>query len=329
MPGGKRSAAGVPNADVVVVGGGVAGLTTAVRLAESGARVRVWTREPASRTTSAVAGALWEPYRVEPRHRVEGWARRSFEVFAELARRPETTGVRMVDGLQAIPATADGGAELAIPYWASGAPGLRRVAPGELPPGYGSGFRVRLPLIDMPAYLDYLTSRLLAAGGEVAERAVASLDEAARAAPVVVNCTGIGARDLVPDPRVRPVRGQLVVVANPGVTEWFVDADEGSAQAAYFFPQPFGLVLGGTAEEDVWDSAPDPRTAEAIIRRCARVDPRIGTAAVLGHRVGLRPVRDEVRLEREGDRVHNYGHGGAGVTVSWGCAEEAAALTTG
>lgn len=50
------------------------------------------------------------------------------------------------------------------------------------------------------------------------------------------------------------------------------------------------------------------------------------------HRVGLRPARDPgVRVEREvtargGVLVHNYGHGGAGVTVAWGCAEEAAAL---
>lgn len=319
----------VAGADVLVVGGGVAGLTTAVLLAESGARVRVWTREPARRTTSAVAGALWEPYRVEPQHRVDGWARRSFTVFEELAARPGETGVRMVDGMQAAPVGSLDGAELPIPYWASEVPGLRRVTPEELPPGYGSGFRARLPMIDMPVYLDHLTARLLAAGGDVVDRAVSALAEAAGEAPTVVNCTGVGARDLVPDPLVRPVRGQTVVVENPGITEWFVDADEGSAEAVYFFPQPYGLLLGGTAQEDDWNTVPDPEVAEGIIRRCARVDPRIATAAVIGHRVGLRPVREVVRLEREGDCVHNYGHGGAGVTVSWGCAEEAAALVSG
>jgi D-amino-acid oxidase len=42
----------------------------------------------------------------------------------------------------------------------------------------------------------------------------------------------------------------------------------------------------------------------------------------VGHRVGLRPVRPAVRLEREGRVIHCYGQGGAGVTLSWGCAEE-------
>jgi len=43
--------------------------------------------------------------------------------------------------------------------------------------------------------------------------------------------------------------------------------------------------------------------------------------------VGLRPSRKEVRLEIESLSsgrwaIHNYGHGGAGVTLSWGCADE-------
>lgn len=124
----------------------------------------------------------------------------------------------------------------------------------------------------------------------------------------------------------RPVRGQLVVVENPGVREWFAEADPASSATTYFFPQPGGLVLGGTAEADDWRTEPDPGTAEAIVARCARVRPEIADARVTAHRVGLRPSRDGgVRIEAEelpggGLLVHNYGHGGAGVTVAWGCA---------
>jgi D-amino-acid oxidase len=79
---------------------------------------------------------------------------------------------------------------------------------------------------------------------------------------------------------------------------------------------------------------PDPVTAEAIVRRCAAVRPEIAGARVIEHRVGLRPTRPAVRLERERAAdgrllVHNYGHGGAGVTVAWGCAREAAELAAG
>ncbi|MFJ8028977.1 FAD-dependent oxidoreductase [Streptomyces sp. NPDC096032] len=299
---------------MIVVGSGVAGLTTAVVLAESGRRVRVWAREPAGRTTSAVAGGLWWPYRIEPERLVGEWALRTLAVYEELADRPEETGVRLVDGVH-------GGTRLdELGDWAGRVPGLRAVP---------DGLAARLPLLDMPAHLEWLRERLAKAGGSVEEREVTDL--AAVPAAVVVNCSGLGARSLVPDPGVRPVRGQLVVVANPGVATWYTSVDHSSAESTYFFPQPGGLVLGGTAEEDDWSPEPDPDTAAAIVARCARVRPEIAGARVLAHRVGLRPARDAVRLEREPlpdgrVLVHNYGHGGAGITVAWGCARQAAGL---
>ncbi|WP_412080839.1 FAD-dependent oxidoreductase [Streptomyces sp. SCL15-4] len=299
---------------MIVVGGGVAGLTTAVLLAESGRRVRVWVREPAERTTSAVAGGLWWPYRIEPERLVGAWALESLRVYRELAARPEETGVRLVDGVHHGVRRAELGA------WAGRVPGLRAVA---------GGLAARLPVVDMPVHLAWLTRRLEQAGGTVEVRAVTDL--AAVPAAVVVNCTGLGARALVPDPAVRPVRGQLVVVENPGVTEWFTAVDDTTAASTYVIPQPDRLLLGGTAEEDDWNLEPDPGTAAAIVARCASVRPEVAGARVLAHRVGLRPARKAVRLERrplpDGRAVvHNYGHGGAGVTVAWGCAREAAAL---
>ncbi|MCG7529044.1 FAD-binding oxidoreductase, partial [Streptomyces sp. OfavH-34-F] len=304
-------------ADVVVVGGGVSGLTTALVLAERGHRVRVWSREPADGTTSAVAGALWWPYRIEPLDRVGDWSLTTLRRYEELAARPEETGVRLVDGLHR-------GERLSgLGPWAR-----------ELTDAVESaeGLRCRLPLIDMPVHLAWLEGRVRAAGGAVERRAVTSFGEAAAEADTVVNCAGLGARELVPDAGMRPVRGQLVLVENPGIREWFTEADPASSETTYFFPQPGRLVLGGTAATDDWSAEPDPRTAQDIVARCARVRPEIARARVLGHRVGLRPARDAgVRIEAEalpgGARlVHNYGHGGAGVTVALGCALEAAAL---
>ncbi|MEW2296586.1 FAD-dependent oxidoreductase [Streptomyces sp. NPDC006743] len=309
------------NGDVVVVGGGVIGLTTAVVLAEGGRRVRVWTREPAERTTSAVAGGLWWPYRIEPESLVGDWALRSFAVYEELAERPRETGVRMVEGVH-------GGTRLEqLGPWAAQVPGLRAAHAGEYA---GTALWARLPLVDMSVHLPWLRERLRAAGGAVQERTVTDL--AAVDAPVVVNCAGLGARDLVPDPEVYPVRGQLVVVENPGITTWLTAVDDVSASSTYFIPQPGGLLLGGTAEEDSWSREPDPRVAERIVARCAALRPEIAGARVLEHRVGLRPARRSgVRLERAAladgrALVHNYGHGGAGVTVAWGCARQAAGL---
>ncbi|MFF3466792.1 FAD-dependent oxidoreductase [Streptomyces sp. NPDC002619] len=302
--------------EVIVVGGGVIGLTTALVLARSGRRVRVWAREPAERTTSAVAGALWWPYRIQPEQLVGQWALATLAVYEGLAEQARETGVRMVEGVH-LGVRMD---ELGT--WAAQVPGLSETAAG-------AGLAARLPLIDMPVHLRWLRERVLKAGGLLEVREVTDLNQVPAA--VVVNCTGLGARSLVPDPTVRPVRGQLVVVENPGITTWLTSADEHAAESTYFFPQPCGLVLGGTAEEDAWSLEPDPRVAAEIVARCAAVRPEIAGARVLEHRVGLRPARDAVRLERQvlpGGRVlvHNYGHGGAGVTVAWGCAREAAGL---
>ncbi|MCK8432851.1 FAD-binding oxidoreductase [Streptomyces sp. D2-8] len=309
--------------EIVVVGGGVVGLTTALVLAEQGRRVRVWSRDAVEPTTSAVAGALWWPYRIEPVAMARAWALRSLEVYEELAARAEPAGVRMVEGVQ-----GETRLDEADEWLAGRVPGLRASTAREYA---GTGVRARLPLIDMPAHLPWLRERFVAAGGVVETRTVSGFAEVD--APVVVNCTGLAARELVPDPSVRPVRGQLVVVENPGIDTWLVSSDA-AGEHTYLFPQPGGLVLGGTSEEDAWSLEPDPATAEAIIRRCAALRPEIAGARVLGHRVGLRPTRPAVRLERDALPdgrllVHNYGHGGAGVTVAWGCAEEAARLVSG
>ncbi|OKI00671.1 amino acid oxidase [Streptomyces sp. CB02923] len=314
--------------DVIVIGGGVIGLTAAVGLAEHGRGVRVVSRDPARDTTSAVAGGLCWPYRVQPEERAVGWSLRSFHVFAGLAARPAETGVRLVPGTM-----ADAG-DTEPDGWHTAVPGLRRAAPDELPPGYGAGWRASTPLVDMPSHLRYLERRLAAAGGTLERRPFTSLAEAGREAGTVVNCSGLGARELVPDPAVQPVQGQLVIAENPGVEEWFGSADAHAETTTYILPQPYGVVLGGTAREGAWSREPDPATARAIVERCARVHPKLAHARVLAHRVGLRPARAAVRLEAErlpGGAlcVHNYGHGGAGVTVAWGCADEVVRLAGG
>jgi D-amino-acid oxidase len=310
-------------ADVVVVGAGVSGLTTAVRLAEAGPRVRLWAAEPPAATTSAAAGALWGPYLVEPLDRVRRWSAVTSQVLRGLADVPGT-GVRITQGVEAARTL------VRPPDWLPRLDGARECAETELPPGFVTGWWFAVPLVDMTTYLPYLRDRLSMAGTEIEIRRVTSFAEAAGAASVVINCTGTGARDLARDPGLIAVRGQLVVVRNPGLTEFFTEDTGSSPDLLHIYPHGDVAVLGGTAEPGRWGREPDPVMAEAIVSRCAAVEPRLIDAPVLGHRVGLRPTRDQVRVEAEdtaGPRViHNYGHGGAGLTLSWGCAAEVTAL---
>ncbi|MGQ4429069.1 FAD-dependent oxidoreductase, partial [Streptomyces violaceoruber] len=147
-------------------------------------------------------------------------------------------------------------------------------------------------------------------------------------ATVIVNCTGLGANDLLPDPDLRPIRGQHVVVTNPGLTEFFSEDTGLSPDLLCFYPHGDTVVLGGTAIDGEGGLASDNTAAASILARCAEVEPRLATARVLEHRIGARPTRATVRVgaDRQEDDtlvVHNYGHGGAGVTLSWGCAGEA------
>ncbi|MER5205447.1 FAD-dependent oxidoreductase [Streptomyces sp. NPDC002825] len=315
--------------DAIVVGGGVVGLATATVLAERGLRVRIWSRDDVLGTTSAVAGALWWPYRIEPATEAGAWALASLRLYQELAADPDRSGVGLVAGVHA-DTVLDG-----LGSWAKEVEGLRQLAPDEVPGPYRTGLGARLPLIDMPVHLAFLRSRFEALGGTFEQREVRDFAEAAALAPLVVDCTGLAARELVPDPGLRPVRGQLVVVENPGIEEWFTAADESAGETTYFFPHRDRLVLGGTAEEGDERLGPDPETAAAIVARCARVRPEIAEARILRHLVGLRPARvggvrmEAVPLPGGGRLVHHYGHGGAGVTVAWGCAEAAADLALG
>ncbi|WP_053752992.1 FAD-dependent oxidoreductase [Streptomyces sp. MMG1533] len=308
------------SAKAVVIGAGVSGLTTAVCLAESGMDVRVDTDRSPGETTSAAAGAMWDPYLAEPSDLVERWSRETLSELVALS--PDAdTGIRLVEGTQESRLPCD------MPVW-GGLVGARLCRPDELRQGFVAGWRYRAPLVDMPRYLNYLVRRLEQAGGTLRRHRYDRLDEALREAQVVVNCSGADARFLADDASVDAVRGQLVVVENPGIRTFWCDDTPGAEDLTYIYPHADVLVLGGTAERGNWDLSPDEASAREIVRRCAAVEPSIGEARVLGYRVGLRPVRSRVRLtdERHEDTLllHNYGHGGAGLTLSWGCAREVA-----
>jgi D-amino-acid oxidase len=322
--------------DVLVIGAGVSGLTTAVCLAETGLTVAVEAAEPPQRTTSSVAGAIWGPHLVGADARVAGWAEVTLTRLRQLAG-DQAAGIHEIGGIASsraapqVPPDRPG-----PPEWTDGVGDRVRCEDSELPAGFTSGWRFSAPVISMPVYLGYLEARFADAGGSVRYgRAFASLAAAGQvSADVIVNCSGIGAYDLVPDPGLVPVRGQAVVVANPGIGEFFVGVGAEPGDLTYLFPHQDTVVLGGTQQPGNWDRQPDPATAARILRACAAVQPRLRGSPVLAHKVGLRPVRPKVRLEAErtGDGrliLHNYGHGGAGVTLSWGCALEVARAVSG
>ena len=323
------------NHRVAIVGAGVSGLTCGVVFAERGYRTAIFAKEIGQQTTSGAAAALWFPYDAEPADKVIPWALRTYETLIDLARNPHS-GVSMIELRQ-----FSRSEKIHIPDWAiplgarAVVPSFPRVMSSEVETSlkiFKSGFSLRVPLMDTTIYLDYLVNRFVAAGGSVAANThFAKLDEVDQQFALVVNCAGIGARELVRDTDLEPHRGQIAIVPRIKDLPYAVVCDD--APLMYAIPRRNDCVLGGTNDLND-DLVVDSATTARIVAECTRAL-KIEKPNVLTERVGLRPFRKSgVRVERDQLRdgrtvIHNYGHGGAGFTLSWGCAEEVFELATG
>jgi len=174
------------------------------------------------------------------------------------------------------------------------------------------GERLPVPLIETPIYLPWLRRNL-----RIRRRTIRDLAALARDFDVVVNCAGLGARELCGDALLQPGRGVVLKTANPGIVRHFATIENG--ELTYVLSRTDDVLLGGTDDTSESRDVP-PASAAAIYARCAAVEPRLPREFTID--IGFRPHRPAVRLERERNIVHNYGHGGAGFTVSWGCARD-------
>lgn len=320
---------------VTVLGGGVSGLTSAIRLAERGNDVTVVARAYTTGTTSWVATAIWHLFWVKIDDRVKRWATVSLEELLRLAE-DETTGVTVIRGIECIRANTPEADEFESgtteTLWKAVVPAYTPISrselisrlPGEYPTDtLIGGYEIDVPIADMSVYLPYLMNRLNQMGVTLSTADLTSLDQlkSEHPADVYVNCTGLGARKLTGDTQLSGVKGQIIRVNGATVHNYIAD-DHSPAGMTYVLPRKSDIILGGTEDEGVENSDVDDEVANAILERCRAIEPRLQDATVLEHLAGSRPYRRSVRLEAEGDVIHNYGHGGSGVSLSWGCADD-------
>jgi len=357
--------------NILVIGAGVVGLTTAICIKKAGYNVKIVAESNASTLTSNVAGALWEwPPAVCGAHgaprsikRSKEWCMTSYDKFKEMSAElnAEDTGIYLRDvyfyfkypiesrekdleKMQEIAENVDGFAR-----------GLDIVKPTidlNFQGGIKDAYKHMAPMVNTDVYMKWLFNQAMEMGCEFVQEKIPGnvvINEAELrqkyTADAIINCTGLGSIDSAGDNTMFPLRGSLVRVEDKeGLIE---DAhcishdDSTTDEQDIIFIVPRGknniVVLGGLTQQNQWST--DMSLDMPIIKQM-----RDGCLSFLKElqqlpidtsepvRSGVRPLTQQnVIVERVPDTniIHNYGHGGSGVTLSWGCAEEIVALLDG
>ncbi|KAM9997422.1 hypothetical protein ACTFIZ_010912 [Dictyostelium cf. discoideum] len=317
-----------PKINLLIIGCGCIGLSTGIIALKSGnyKSVSIWAKDLPPNTTSNKAAALWYPFLCNPPDLVGKWSAETMQYYKDhIINDPKSgTITKKVNEIFRRPHPED-------PEWKPYIKSFRRARKDELPDGYVDGYAIDDGFVmDTDMYMDYLVDQFKSLGGVIEQRHLVDIREAFVDHDVVVNCTGLGSRELFNDRTIYPGRGQIIVIKN-STDRSIMDEED---HIAYVIPRLTNTVLGGTNQEHDYNTNPTKKDTEEILKRVAMISPRFAKnrIEIQGVKVGLRPARHEIRLENEffegGSKlvVHNYGHGGSGFTVSWGCAIEAIKL---
>ena len=299
----------------LVVGGGVSGLSTGIRLLEDGWSVDIWSSKFSPNTTSDIAAALWYPFLSAPVEKTNLWGSNTYDVLKEFSTNPDT-GISMTQTYEYFRE------EQPDPSWKDAVDNFERLT-DDLPSNYVECFSFITPIIEMPIYLKWLAKKYKYLGGSLEQKTISNFSELPSKFDIVVNCTGLEAGELTGDNEVYPIRGQILRVKTD-ISEMHLDQQ--IPTLAYIVPRSNDMIIGGVAQEGNWNTEATIDDRNFIIDKASKIIPGIKDAEIIEDIVGLRPGRTEVRLEKElisgRTVIHNYGHGGSGVTLSWGCAEE-------
>ncbi|CAJ0586810.1 unnamed protein product, partial [Mesorhabditis spiculigera] len=313
---------------IAVVGAGIIGLSQACELQKKfpDAEITIVAGEFSPDLTSDIAAGFWHPYLLGesiPPETLKRWLGATFSYILGYARSHPTHGAMIISGYEflrkAVPRPEF--ADFFLQFRELPADEILAVRGTEAYPAEQGWFYTTV-FLETGLHMRYLLKKFRQNGGIIQKRILESLDDLGNKYDAIVNCSGLGAIKLVGDKTVHPIRGQVIRVKCPTIKHFYLD-DE-----MYILPNSETTVLGGTAEKDDWDLSVRPATVKWIFEENAKRMPALREAEIVSHRVGLRPGRHSPRVELENRLVagkmtpviHNYGHGGSGVTLFQGCA---------
>lgn len=300
---------------VTVVGSGIVGLTSAIILQEAGFRVRIIAKNKFENTLSQKVGAVWFPFEINPKEKTNIWATLAYYRYQTDVK--PGNGISFIWFLNAYNSESNNDWVEQIPKGK-----VREAGIEEMPKGMEKGLIAEVPLAEPPLYLPYLFETFLENGGTFEQASISNLKEMTMLDTHVINCTGLGAKEICKDEDLHPMRGQILRCEKTGVPSFADPTRKGAL--LYVINRGNDCVIGGTDYTNDWNKNPDPADTQKILSRlqAAGISQKPEILEVV---VGLRPVRSSVRFEFDphySNIFHNYGHGGAGFTVAWGCAIE-------
>ena len=303
--------------NIAIIGAGISGLSSAFGLCKKGYSITIFAEHFSPDTTSNKAAAFWFPYHIRNDKRGIIWCRETYTFYKDLCSN-EATGismhrlVKMIDDIN----TAD---NTWMDFMPAGS--YRSLAKDELLPPYLMGYEMTVPLIETQLFMPWLMQQLSEQNVKFNQQKITAFTELYEY-DYIINCAGLGAKELCNDDLVYPARGQVALIAPQKHLPIFID----NGPPLYLVPRKDATILGGTMELNEWDATTNPSTLKQIHQRLSTLFPSIKDEEILGSWAGLRPCRSEVRLERENNIIHNYGHGGSGYTLAWGCAKRVAEM---
>lgn len=248
---------------VAVIGSGVMGLTTARLVQEAGLPVRIYTAALPANTTSAVAGGQISPFGHYRQSEVTSAWMAQFRAAMDYSWKRFQSLVGDHYGVRWLPTFEETRRDAVESDWMDAYyPNARILERGEHPFAIERVIAFDTMYVETPRFMAWLTDEVLKGGGTIAMRKFENLaDILTLPEALVFNCTGIGAKVLLGDEEMTPVRGQLAVLQPQHEVRYAVSGDFG-----YMFPRADGILLGGTFERGEWDATPQPGAIARIVR---------------------------------------------------------------
>jgi D-amino-acid oxidase len=301
---------------ITVLGCGIVGLTAAIKLQEKGFQVTLIAKDRFDKTLSSKVGAIWFPFEIQPRMKAYKWAALGYKAYQLDLK--EGNGVAFIPFITAYDENSNTDWVAQLPEGT-----VRKALPEEVPTGIKHAFISTVPLVEPLLYLPYLFERFIANGGAFKSQKLDSLLEVADLDTLVVNCTGLGAKELCHDADLQAMRGQILRCQKMDIPSCADSTKKGAL--SYVINRSEDCVIGGTDYENDWNTQVEKSDTQLITQRLMTLGLSQEAPKIIEEIVGLRPKRSAVRFEFDETYptiFHNYGHGGAGFTVAWGCATE-------